>query len=110
MAVRKRRKSSTHATASSALNAAVSARSLPAQNALHANSHTVGSGSQPGSTKAPLVGIKVCAYDKSEGSCVFTVCGGVSHQNYQCIVDSCPDSGCITTNSSGESEKSGNWA
>ncbi len=65
--------------------------------AITANKHTVGSGSHPGSDKEPLVGIDVFAYDKSDGSCSRDVCGGISHQHYQCIVDTClPISGCAT--------------
>ncbi len=72
-----------------------------------ATRHTVGSGSHPGSTKEPLVGIEVCAYDKADGSCSRVTCGGISHQHYQCIVDSCgTDDGelifCCTTDSNGE--------
>jgi hypothetical protein len=52
---------------------------------IRAATHTVGSGAHPGSTKEPLVGIDVCAYDKSEGSCAQTDCGGISHQHYSCI-------------------------
>jgi hypothetical protein len=69
--------------------------------------HTVGSGSHPGSTKEPLVGIEVCAYDKADGSCARTVCGGIAHQHYQCIVENCgTDDGelifCCTTDADGE--------
>jgi len=75
---------------------------------ISANRHTVGSGSHPGSTKEPLTGIEVCAYDKSEGSCSRSTCGGISHQEYQCIVDSCDpvnsgfNAGCCVTDASGE--------
>ncbi|MHC4444012.1 MAG: hypothetical protein ACYTBZ_17105 [Planctomycetota bacterium] len=70
---------------------------------VHAAKHTVGSGSHPGSTKEPLVGIVVCAYDKSEGSCPrdIDICGGISHQHYQCIVDNCTPVACATTDSDG---------
>ncbi len=70
--------------------------------AVRAERHTVGSGPHPGSTKVPLVGILVCAYDKSDGSCARTICGGISHQNYQCILDSCAATGCGTTDNNGE--------
>jgi hypothetical protein len=75
--------------------------------AIYAAKHTIGSGSHPGSTKEPLVGIEVCAYDKSEGACSRVTCGGISHQHYQCIVDSCgTDDGqlifCCTTDANGE--------
>ncbi len=74
---------------------------------IYAARHTLGSGSHPSATKEPLVGIDVCAYDKSEFSCARTVCGGISHQHYQCIVDSCgTDDGelifCCTTDEFGE--------
>lgn len=70
--------------------------------AIRAEKHTVGTGSHPGSIKEPLVGILVCAYDKSAGSCARTVCGGISHQHYQCILDMCTPTACGTTNSFGE--------
>ena len=70
--------------------------------AIRAEKHTVGTGPHPGSIKEPLVGILVCAYDKSVGSCARTVCGGISHQHYQCILDMCTPTGCGTTNSFGE--------
>jgi hypothetical protein len=65
-------------------------------------SHQVGSGTHPGSTKTPLTNLTVCAYDKSEGSCPRTVCGGISHQHYQCILDDCSPVNCCVTNSNGE--------
>lgn len=68
---------------------------------VHAARHTVGAGSYPGSTKEPLVGIEVCAYDKSEGSCARVECGGISHQHYQCIVDTCEPINCATTDEYG---------
>ncbi len=75
--------------------------------AIIANKHTVGAGTHPGSAKEPLVGIEICAYDKAEDSCSRTTCGGISHQYYQCIVDSCgADDGeqifCCTTDANGE--------
>ena len=74
---------------------------------IFANRHTVGWGSHPGSTKEPFVDIEVCAYDKSDGSCSRVTCGGISHQNYQCIVDSCGTDDdeqifCCTTDDFGE--------
>ena len=66
-----------------------------------ASKHTVGSGSHPGSTKEPLVGIEVCAYDKSDGSCARTVCGGISHQHYECIATTCDSVNCCTTGDAG---------
>ncbi|MCH8991051.1 MAG: thrombospondin type 3 repeat-containing protein [Acidobacteria bacterium] len=74
---------------------------------IFANKHTVGSGSHPGSSKDPLVGIEVCAYSKADGSCSRDHCGGISHQFYQCIVDDCgTDDGelifCCTTDANGE--------
>lgn len=64
---------------------------------IEADRHTVGSGSAPGSTKEPLVGLNVCGYDKSDTSCARTVCGGISHQYYQCIVDNCAPTNCCMT-------------
>jgi hypothetical protein len=70
--------------------------------------HTVGSGSHPGSTKEPLVGIQVCAYDKADGSCARAECGGISHHYYECIAEGdgtagpCPAVNCCTTDASGE--------
>jgi len=69
---------------------------------IHAATHTVGSGSHPGSTKDPLVGIEVCAYDKADGSCSRVTCGGISHQYYDCIVNTCPSTSCCTTDAAGE--------
>ena len=70
--------------------------------AIRANKHTVGSGNFPGSIKEPLVGIEVCAYDKSAGSCARDTCGGISHQHYGCIVTSCAPVSCCTTDTNGE--------
>jgi hypothetical protein len=70
--------------------------------AIEANQHTVGSGTFPGSDKEPLVGIEVCAYDKSDGSCARDTCGGISHQYYECIAATCPAAGCCTTDVNGE--------
>ncbi len=77
--------------------------------------HTVGSGSHPGSTKEPLVDIEICAYDKSDGSCARTECGGISHQHYWCIavgedtdgdgvidIGPCQPVNCCTTDANGE--------
>lgn len=75
---------------------------------IHAATHTVGSGSYPGSTKDPLVGIEVCAYDKSAGSCAVVTCGGISHQHYECIATGdgvagpCTPVACCTTDDFGE--------
>ncbi len=69
---------------------------------ISATMHIVGSGSHPGSTKEPLVGIEVCAYDKSEGSCARISCGGISHQQYECIATMCPTMNCCTTDANGE--------
>jgi len=54
-----------------------------------ANQHTIGTGSHPGSTKVPLVGLLVGIYDKADGSCARTLCGGISHQHYACIFQNC---------------------
>ncbi|MHC4622807.1 MAG: hypothetical protein ACYS4W_02780, partial [Planctomycetota bacterium] len=69
---------------------------------VRAAKHTIGSGANPGSTKEPLVGITVCAYDKSDTSCARTVCGGISHQHYQCILDNCTPVNCAVTDENGE--------
>ena len=69
---------------------------------VQADQHTVGSGSHPGSTKLPLVGILVCAYDKTQSSCAQALCGGISHLQYQCIIDNCAPDGCDVTDSTGE--------
>jgi hypothetical protein len=69
---------------------------------VQADQHTVGSGSHPGSTKLPLVGILACAYDKTTSSCAQALCGGISHQQYQCIIDNCAPDGCDVTDSTGE--------
>ena len=69
---------------------------------IEAAKHTVGSGSHPGSTKEPLVGIEVCGYDMSIGSCARDDCGGISHHYYECIATTCPAVNCGTTNSLGE--------
>lgn len=69
---------------------------------IQADRHTVGHGHHPGSTKEPLVGILVCAYDKAQGSCARTLCGGISHHEYQCILDNCTPTGCDVTDSTGE--------
>ncbi len=67
-----------------------------------ADMHTVGSGQNPGVTKEPLVGIEVSAYDKSEFSCAREECGGISHQYYQCIVDTCEPVATEVTDANGE--------
>lgn len=69
--------------------------------AIQADRHAVGSGSHPGSTKTPLAGIHVCAYDKSSGSCAVATCGGISHQHYECIATQCAPVSCCDTDSTG---------
>ncbi len=64
--------------------------------------HTVGPGAHPTDTKSPLSGILVCAYDKTVNSCANTLCSGISHQEYQCILDTCTPAGCDVTDSTGE--------
>jgi len=54
---------------------------------IRADRHTVGSGSHPGSTKAPLSVLPVRVYDKSIGSCAAGF--GISWQNYMSIWLSC---------------------
>lgn len=70
---------------------------------VEATRHTIGSGTFPASTKAPLVGLPVAVFDKSDSSCARTVCGqGVSWQCYADIVASCPDVASDTTDSAGQ--------
>lgn len=64
--------------------------------------HLVGQGSHPGSLKVPLSSVQVCAYDKSEASCARTDCGGISHQHYACILNTCTPVGCGVTGPSGQ--------
>lgn len=64
-----------------------------------ADKHTVGSGSNPGSTKEPIVGMPVRVYDKSPGSCVSSF--GVSWQNYKSIWLSCTPAGAGVTDNGG---------
>lgn len=66
-----------------------------------AEKHTVGSGSHPGTSKEPIVGLPVRVYDKAAGSCVWKF--GVSWQNYKSIWLSCSplSNGIGTTDSSG---------
>jgi hypothetical protein len=68
---------------------------------IRADRHTVGSGTHPGSTKTPLSGIHVCAYDKSAAGCAVTTCGGISHQHYECIATRCPPVRCCDTDAAG---------
>ena len=70
-----------------------------------ANKYTVGSRSNPGSTKEPLVGIQVCAYDKSDGSCARRQDlqgDGISHQEDEAIAANCAPVNCCTTDLNGE--------
>jgi len=74
---------------------------------IKAKKHTVGAGNKPGSTKEPLVGIEVCAYESSQGSCAQDVCGGTSHHEYTCIATGdgvngpCDTAMCCTTGADG---------
>lgn len=52
------------------------------------------------STKEPLAGIEVCAYDKSPGSCVYKNYG-VSHLYYYDIAKNCPSVECGITDAEG---------
>ncbi|HET9300406.1 MAG TPA: FlgD immunoglobulin-like domain containing protein, partial [Candidatus Polarisedimenticolaceae bacterium] len=58
---------------------------------VEADRHTIGTGSHPGSVKTPLAALSVGIYSKATGSCAQTTCGGVSWQNYACIVASCEE-------------------
>ncbi len=48
---------------------------------VQADLHTVGTGSHPGSTKTPIVGMETRVFDKSSGSCAAAY--GISWQHYQ---------------------------
>ena len=69
--------------------------------AVKVEKRTVGSGSHPGSTKEPIVGMPVRVFDKSTGSCVSRF--GVSWQHYKSIWLSCfpPEGGIGTTDGTG---------
>jgi hypothetical protein len=67
-----------------------------------ANRYTLTLGLHPTITKTPLVGITVCAYDRTLGTCAWTTCGGVGPFSHQCIVDNCTPVACGTTDSNGE--------
>jgi hypothetical protein len=84
---------------------------FPPEILVKATVHTVGLGASPGVTKDPLKEIRVCAYDKSAESCARKPlteggCGGISHREYQCIVDNCDNrlgrGDCCTTDKNGE--------
>ena len=68
---------------------------------VRARKHVVGSGSHPRTSKAPLVGLEVCAYDRSNTSCAVTTCGGISFSQYECIATSCSAAECCTTDLNG---------
>ncbi len=62
--------------------------------------HTVGLGTSPGSTSAPITGAEVRLYDTSPGSCAATV--GISPKNYTTIYGagtSLTDQGCAAVTS-----------
>lgn len=69
---------------------------------VQADRHTVAWGTHPVSAKSPLVGILACAYDNTATSCAQALCGGISHVQYQCIMDHCAPAGCDVTGSTGE--------
>ncbi len=64
-------------------------------------SHTVGNGVFPGSSKQPIAGVEVCAYDDSLASCVDTQCGGLNSNSKTCIATMCAAAGCCTTDATG---------
>jgi len=64
-----------------------------------ADKHTVGGGSNPGSTKDSIPEMPVRVYDKSPGSCVSSF--GVSWQNYKSIWLSCGPAAVGETDSTG---------
>lgn len=55
--------------------------------AVHADTHTVGTGSKPAASKSPTVGLFLNLYDRSSGSCAADY--SASWQNYPDIVDNC---------------------
>ena len=55
---------------------------------VRADEHTVGTGNHPGSTKTPIIGMDVRAYDMSTGSCLKTNYG-VSWHYYPSVWGSC---------------------
>ena len=59
----------------------------PATIILQADIHTVGTGSHPGSTKEPFVGLDIRVYSKAPGSCAKG--HGISWHHYPSIWDSC---------------------
>jgi hypothetical protein len=79
-----------------------------ANTTVQARRHIVGPGTYPGANKEPIAGVDVCAYDKSETGCARATCGGVSHHQYQCILDTCApvnadfDAACCTTSVDGQ--------
>ncbi len=68
------------------LDITVGAGASPGVIIVEAAKHTVGPGSHPGSSKEPLVGVAVKAFDMT-GTCVSTY--GVSWQNYKDIWENC---------------------
>lgn len=60
---------------------------LPGTLKVQADLHTVGTGSHPGSSKAPLAGLPVRVFAKGAGSCANTF--GTSWQNYKSIWLNC---------------------
>jgi len=61
--------------------------------------HTVQSGTQPGSTKASVVGAAVKAFSKIAGSCASAI--GFNPHDYGLILDTCASDGTGTTDTSG---------
>lgn len=67
---------------------------------IKAEKQTVGTGSRPGSTKAPIADLPLRIYDKSRGSCASII--GISLQNYKSIWLGCNlPAGAGITDSSG---------
>jgi len=71
---------------------------------VRASHHVVDGGSHPSSSKSPLVGLQVGVYDKADGSCARDLCGGVSWQQYECIVNTCVPTALDETDAYGEIE------
>ncbi|PYS94952.1 MAG: hypothetical protein DMF50_10860 [Acidobacteria bacterium] len=51
--------------------------------------YTVGPGAHPQATKAPMAGLAVEVFDRSNRSCARQSCGGIGPNSYACIMRSC---------------------
>ncbi len=71
---------------------------------VEANKYTIGFGHHPVPAKTPLVGVNICAYDKSNGSCARQHTNqwwGIFWHDFEDIAENCGPAACATTNSSG---------